>query len=268
MAYAWEAAVRPVRSRWSPLRAVFAACGLTLGWVTTDVVYSLLVDQSRLRLLTTYLLPVFAAAVLFALWRLGLEGTSRARPAALLAGGSFLVAAACCDLFVTIRSDPFLNLEGNPYIRALLDTSSHPYWLVYALVVLTQALFVSTFVAAWWAFLRHQGVIAESVRAAAPRSWPQFLKAATGGGGLTYRQWLFPLRPREIPNPYHSVWPAALAVSFGVSLLRFWLAGEWLHLVPARAWLRGAVLMVGVGGTMVAYFAWLAWAWRRSRAES
>lgn len=266
MAGVWEVAVRPVRLRWSPLRAVFAACGLTLGWVTTDVVYGLLVDQTRLRLLTTYLLPAFAAAVLFALWRFGLQGTGRAHPAAFAAGGSFLIAAAGCDLFVTFRSDPYLNLEGNPYIRSLLDTTRHPYWLVYALVVATQGLFVGAFVTAWWAFLRHRDAIAGSVRAAAPRSCPEFLKAATGGGGLTYRQWLFPLRPAEIPDPYHSVWPAALAVSFGTSLLRFWLAGEWLDVVPAGASLRGAVLGIGVCGTMFAYFAWLARAWHRDRS--
>lgn len=252
-----------LRFRTSPLRAVFVACGLTLGWVAADVVYGVLVEASRLRLLTTHLLPLFAAAVLFCLWRLGREGQACARRVPLIAGASFLAAAAVTDLYITARADPYLTLEGNPYIRALIDLSERPYWFIYGLVVLTQSLFVGAFVMAWWAFLRHRDSIADSVRAARPRSWPGFLKAATGGARLTYRQWLFPIRPGEIPNPYFSVWPAALAVSFGISLFRLWAAAEWLGLVPTHPAIRGAVLVAGVAGTMFAYFAWLARAWRR-----
>jgi len=266
MAASCDPFVTPVGLRASPLRTVFAACGLVLGWVTADVTYGLLVEVSRLRLLTTYLLPAFAGAVLVCLWRLGREGRGRANLSPLAAGTTFLISAAGIDLYVTVRADPYLTLEGNPYIRALLDLSGHSYWFIYGLVGLTQALFVGAFVTAWWAFLRHRESIAESVRAAGPRNRAEFLKAATGGGGLTYRQWLCPIRPSEIPDPYFSVWPAALSISFGISLFRLWVAGEWLSLVPASPPLRGAVLFTGVGGTTLAYFAWLARAWRRGAA--
>ncbi|HEX6985431.1 MAG TPA: hypothetical protein VF170_08640 [Planctomycetaceae bacterium] len=258
----------PRRPQLTPLRLVFAACGVAIGWLTADVVYGLVVQTHRLRLLTTYLLPVFAGAVLFALWRFARIGPGRARPFPLLLGGLFLAVAAGFDLFVTVWSDPELTLEGNPYIRVLLDETEHPLGVVYVHVVLTQVLFVAMFVTGWWAFLRHRPAITESVRASGPKTWPAFVKAATGGGGLTYRQWLLPVRPDEIPNPYHSVWPAALAASFGTSLFRYWAAAEWLELVPAETPLRIGVLALGVGGTLALYYGWLAWRWRRDRSDA
>ncbi|MDQ3331506.1 MAG: hypothetical protein M3552_12770, partial [Planctomycetota bacterium] len=99
-------------------------------------------------------------------------------------------------------------------------------------------------------------------------SWMGFLKAATGGGHLTYRQWLVPLRTNEIPDPYLSVWPAALAACFGTSLFRYWAAAEWLQIVPAETTFRFAVLFVGVCGTLFAYYGWLAWHWRTHRTRA
>jgi hypothetical protein len=252
----------PLRRRTS-LRAVFAVCGLTLGWVAADVVYGTLVEGSRLRVLTAYLLPAFAGAVLLSVWRFGRQGPGPVSRTAFATGGLFLCLAAGIDLCVTLRSDPNLTLEANPYIRALLDGTTLAPPAVLALVILTQSLFVATFVTAWWAFLRHRPTILASIRSAAPQTWPAFFKAATGGACLTYRAWLLPLRPGEIPDPYHSVWPAALAVCFGTSLFRLWAAGEWLDLVPAEPVLRAVVLLLGVGGTLLAYFAWLAASWRR-----
>jgi hypothetical protein len=225
-------------------------------------VYAIAADTHRLRLLTSYLLPVFAGAILLAVWRLGRLGPGPVGLTRFAAGAVFLAVAASFDLVVTARSDPYLTLEANPYIRVLLDETEHPLALIYAHVVLTQLIFVSSFVASWWAFLRHRTTILDSIRAAAPETWPAFVKAATGGGRLTYRQWLFPFKPDEIPNPYHSVWPAALAVSFGTSLLRYWAAAEWLQFVPPSTPLRLAVLFGGVGGTLAAYYYWLAHHWR------
>lgn len=257
----------PTHMPLSPLRAVYAACGVMLGWLVADLAYGFLVDPHRLRLLTTYLLPFFAALMLVSVWRLGRAVAGTVRPLELVAGGMFVVAAALIDLTVTVRSDPFLSLEGNPYIRVLLDVTEHSYGFVYALVALTQALFVATFVAVWWAFLRHRRTITSRVTAAKSRSWPAFVKAATGGGHLSYRQWLVPLRPEEIPDPYMSVWPAALAACFGTSVLRYWAAAEWLRFVPAEPWMRYAVLTIGVGGTLAAYYGWLAWKWRRTSIQ-
>lgn len=258
----FSAASPPTQFPFSPLRAVFAACGVTLGWLAADLAYGFLVDPHRLRLLTTYLLPVFAVLVLVSVWRLGRSAAGTVRAFEFLAGGVFLVGAASFDLIVTVRSDPFLALEGNPYIRVLLDVTDHSYGFVYALVALTQALFVTTFVVAWWAFLRHRRTIIATVNEAEAENWLEFVKAATGGGRLSYRQWLFPLKPDEIPNPYMSVWPAALAACFGTSLFRYWAAAEWMRFVPAEPWLRYAVLACSVGGALVAYYGWLAWKWR------
>ena len=268
MSAASDASLAPLWGRSAPLRWVFAACGVALGWVAADVVYAVTADSNRLRLLTSYLLPAFAGTVLLAVCRFGRLGPGPVSPATFFAGALFLGMAASFDLFATARSDPYLTLEGNPYIRVLIDETSHPIWAVYGHVLLTQVLFVGSFVASWWAFLRHRLVIVQSVQRSAPRTWPAFVKAATGGGKLTYRQWLFPFRPEEVPNPYHSVWPAALAVSFGTSFFRCWAAAEWLSIAPATTVLRIGVLIVGVGGTLALYYAWLAWHWRRdSRRE-
>jgi hypothetical protein len=35
-----------------------------------------------------------------------------------------------------------------------------------------------------------------------------------------------------------------------------------MQFVPTEPWLRYAVLTIGVGGTLVAYYGWLAWKWR------
>jgi hypothetical protein len=258
----------PTHLRLSPLRAVFAACGLMLGWLVADLAYGFLVDPHRLRLLTTYLLPFFGALLLVSVWRLGRAAVGAVKPFGFIVGGLFIVGAASIDLTVTVRRDPFLSLEGNPYIRVLLDVTHHSYGFVYALVAMTQALFVATFVAAWWAFLRHRRTITSQVTDAQAKTWPAFVKAATGGGHLSYRQWLFPLRPEEIPDPYMSVWPAALAACFGTSVLRYWAAAEWMRFVPTEPWMRYAVLTIGVGGTLVAYYGWLAWTWRRSITPS
>jgi hypothetical protein len=253
--------------RLTPLRAVFAACGVTLGWLATDLAYGILVDPHRLRLLTTYVLPVFATVVLWSVWRLARSANGSVRLVEFFAGSVFLIGAAAIDLIVTVKSDPFLSLEGNPYIRVLLDRTEHSYSFVYALVAITQVLFVAIFVTAWWAFLRHRSTIAGSLINSDATSWLGFAKAATGGGCLTYRQWLLPFRPEEIPDPYMSVWPAALAACFGTSLFRYWAAAEWLDFVPAETMLRFAALAVGVGGTLVAYYGWLALRWRAQRAE-
>ena len=246
----------------SPLRAVFAASGVTLGWLAADLAYGFLVDPHRLRLLTTYLLPMFGVLMLVSVWRLGRSAVGTMRPLEFLAGTAFLIGAASVDLIVTVRADPFLSLEGNPYIRVLLDVTDHSYGFVYALVATTQILFVMTFVTSWWAFLRHRRTIVATVNEAGADGWLAFVKAATGGGHLTYRQWLFPFKPEEIPNPYMSVWPAALAACFGTSLFRYWAAAEWMRFVPAESWLRYMILTIGVGGALVMYFGWLAWKWR------
>ena len=254
------------RPRPSALQTVFAACGVAVGWLTADVVYGLLTDAHRLRLLTTYLLPFFAGAVLLAVIRFAKLGQGRVSPRAFVTGGLFLAVAAVADLAVTAFTDPELTLEANPYIRVLLDETEHPLGFIYGLVILTQTLFIGAFVASWWAFLRHRSAIVGRVCNAGPKTWPEFVKAATGGGRLTYRQWLLPIRPHEIPDPYFGVWPAALAVSFGTSLFRYWAAAEWLEIVPVTAPLRVGVLVVGIGGTLAAYYGWLARQWRRDLA--
>jgi hypothetical protein len=253
----------------SPLRVLFAACGLIIGWLTADLLIDIFYSDGRnLRLLTAYLLPLFGAGLLAAVWRFALWGTGSVNPVLLVAGALFLTTAAILDLFVTVKHDPYLMLEANPYIRVLLDETTHPLGFVYAFVALSQAMFVATFVTAWWAFLRHRSQIVASVQSAAPQNWLAFIKAASGGGRLTYRQWLLPIRPHEIPNPYHSVWPAALAVSFGTSLFRYWAAAEWLGYVTPLISLRIAVISFGIGGTLALYYAWLAWQWRRDVPRS
>ena len=250
----------------APLRALFIACGVTFGWLTVDVLYAILVHPHRLRLLTIYLLPLFAALMLFALWRLGRSAAGQVAPGLLLAGSLFHIAAAGMDLFFTTRADPYLTLEANPYIRTLLDETSHSFARIYGHVALVQVLFVGLFVLSWWSFLRHRNRIASAVHADRAATWPQFVKAATGGGHLTFRQWLLPLRPGEIPNAYYGIWPVALAVSFGTSLLRYWAAAEWLWIVPAQSTFRISVLLVGVAATLIAYFTWLAMHWRKTAA--
>ncbi len=219
------------------------------------------IDIWRLHLYTAYSLPAIGLLMLVLLDRLVSQGETRLPKLVTWCGAAFIVGGAICDISVTVVCSPDLAMEGNPYVRVLID-SQHPLAFVYAHALITQSLYITLFCGLWLGFLRHRQTIADTISASAPVGWFGFLKAATGGPHLTTRQWLVPLRTSEVPLLYHYVWLVAIPVVFGISLFRWYAALEWLGFVEPAFSTRFLVVIHGVFSTLVLYFLTM---WRLSR---
>lgn len=223
-------------------------------------------DSWRLHLYTAYSLPAFGFVMLLLLDRLVNQGKTRLPWAVTAFGFMFIVGGAILDMAVTVAHSPNLELEGNPYVRILLD-SQHSLPFVYTHALFTQSLYITLFCGIWIGFLRHREIIVQTINVAAPRSWIDFLKAATGGAHLSRRQWLFPIRPSESPLIYHYVWLIAIPVVFGISLFRWYAAMEWFGVVqPEEDMTRLLVILHGVFSTLVLYLLSLWRLYQRSLA--
>lgn len=223
-------------------------------------------DSWRLHLYTAYSLPALGLISLVLLDRLVNQGSTRLPRGITVCGGLFIVGGAILDMAVTVAHSPDLELEGNPYVRILLD-SQHSLTFVYMHALFTQSLYITLFCGVWIGFLRHREIIVNTISAGAPQSVFEFVKAATGGSHLTVRQWLFPIRPSEAPLIYHYVWLVTIPVVFGISLFRWYAAMEWIGLVEPTDSTRVCVILHGVFSTLVLYFMTL-WRLYRQSLES
>jgi hypothetical protein len=241
------------------------------GWMQVERVFGLPVfqklsqwipaDSWRLHIYTAYSLPALGLISLILLDRLVNQGRTRLPSGITACGGLFIVGGAILDMSITVAHSPDLELEGNPYVRILLD-SQHPLPFVYLHALITQSLYITLFCGIWIGFLRHREIIVHTISAASPNSWIDFLKAATGGAHLSMRQWLFPIRPSETPLLYHYVWLIALPIVFGISLFRWYAAMEWIGIVEPIGSTRFFVVLHGVFSTLVLYLLAL---WRMYR---
>ena len=223
-------------------------------------------DSWRLHLYTAYSLPAVGLIALVLLDRLINQGKTSLPWGITACGGVFIVGGAVLDMAVTVAHSPNLELEGNPYVRILLD-SQHSLAFVYAHALFTQSLYITLFCGVWIGFLRHRQIIVATISSASPTSSLEFLKAATGGAHLTVRQWLFPIRFSEAPLLYHYIWLIAIPVVFGISLFRWYAAMEWIGLVEPADTTRIYVILHGVFSTLVLYLLSL-WRLYRQSAES
>ena len=219
------------------------------------------IDTWRLHLYTAYSLPAIALLSLVLLDRLVSQGDTGLPRLLSWCGGLFIVGGAILDIAVTVANSPDLALEGNPYVRVLLD-SQHSLTFVYVHALVTQSLYITLFCGIWLGFLKHRQTLAQTIAAASPDSILDFVKAATGGAHLTVRQWLLPLRPSEIPLMYHYIWLIAIPVVFGISLFRWYAALEWMGVVEPEILTRIGVVLHGVCSTLALYFIFM---WRMSK---
>ena len=218
-------------------------------------------DSWKVHLYTAYSLPALGLIALILLDRLVNQGKTGLPWGITVCGGLFIVGGAILDIAVTVAHSPDLELEGNPYVRILLD-SQHPLPFVYLHALFTQSLYITLFCGVWIGFLRHRQILVDTISAASPRNWVEFLKAATGGSHLSIRQWLFPIRPSEAPIIYHYVWLIAIPIVFGISLLRWYAAMEWIGIVEPTLSTRFYVVLHGVLSALVLYLLTL---WRLYR---
>lgn len=219
------------------------------------------IDTWRLHLYTAYSLPAIGLLTLVLLDHLVSQGGTGLPRMISWCGGLFIVGGAIVDIAVTVANSPDLAMEGNPYVRVLLD-SQHPLPFVYVHALVTQSLYITLFCGIWLGFLKHRQILAQTIAAASPESFLDFFKAATGGAHLTVRQWLLPLRPSEVPLMYHYIWLVAVPVVFGISLFRWYAALEWLGIVQPEMLTRVGIVLHGVCSALALYFMAM---WRMSK---
>ncbi|MBS0204617.1 MAG: hypothetical protein JSS49_17065 [Planctomycetes bacterium] len=219
------------------------------------------INALRLHLYTAYSLPAFGFLTLVLLDRLVCQGETGLPQLVTWCGFAFIVGGAMLDISVTVGNSPDLALEGNPYVRVLLD-SEHSLMFVYAHALITQSLYITLFCGVWLGFLKHRRTIANTIAASGPTTVLQFFKAATGGAHLTVRQWLLPVRWSEFALMYHYIWLIAIPVVFGISLFRWYAALEWMGIVEPDARTRIGIVLHGVCSTLAIYFVVM---WRMTR---
>ncbi len=112
-------------------------------------------------------------------------------------------------------------------------------------------MFLSLLCALWIGLLRHRWFLAASIQGV--RSPLRFLKAATGGGALTWRQWLLPLGLSDLPTGYHVLWALAVVMLAG-TVDRWYLGLRWFELVP---YAPGLLALVAIAIGLLTYLIWL-----------
>ena len=202
-----------------------------------------------------YALPAVLALSLFLAIRLACRGTSRIPAALATIGVLYIVGGGMFDMIATVKHTPTLQDEGNMIVRVLFD-SDHSVHFVYAYVMVAQALLLILISTLWVAFLRHREALITSVEN--ERSLMPFLKAATGGAHLTWRQWIIPLKMSEMPRAFPLMWVMVVGLVAGASD-RWYLGLEWYDLVSFSRW---ACVGMSVFVGLLAYFLWL---WAASR---
>ena len=204
---------------------------------------------------TIYALPIALALSLFLAVRLAYKGTSRVPAALATIGVVYIVGGGMFDMISTVIHTPRLHKEGNVIARALLD-SGHSLQFVYAYAIVAQALLLILVSTLWVAFLRHREALITSVEN--ERSLMPFLKAATGGAHLTWRQWIIPLKMSDMPRAFPLMWVMVVGLVAGASD-RWYLGLKWFSLVSFNRWASVAIALFVV---LIVYFLWL---WAASR---
>lgn len=206
-----------------------------------------------LRVWVAYVIPVsliIGIGITAVLYR---KGDSNLPLGPLLAGIVGIVGGASFDVIATVIKTPFLERETNPIARSLLD-SGHSIEFMYVYGLMVQVLVIVFGCVMWAAFLRNRKAIIAAGKNADPKSYWEFLKAATGSGHLSWRQYFLPLNLSELPKSYYVVW--VLAVMWvGMSVYRWYLGLEWLGVA------HGSRYIVLVGGLLLSCIAYMFWLW-------
>ena len=234
----------------------FVSLGLALVAAKGDLGQISNGPPSRFHVISAYLEPVLGAFFAGMLVRIARQGGQKISRRRFWIGCALIAGAAISDLGVTFYFSPDLKDEGNPVVRALLDSGHSLPWVA-AHMLLTTLMVVGTFCAFWGAFLAHLAYLLETIREAQPANWVSFLKASTGGAHLTTRQWIFPCRTCELPRLYHGIWMVGIAIVFGITLFRYYVSLEWLGVFEPALLPRCIALFAGVTGTIILYFACL-----------
>ncbi len=205
---------------------------------------------------TTWAMPPLLAALALLAARLAGKGSARTPILPGVLGVVFVSGGPVFDMIATVVHTPSLEREANVFARALLDSGWPAAW-VYAYAILAKGLLMTLKALLWLGLLRHRTALAACL--GRPRSTLQFLKAVAGGARLSWRQFLMPLRPSELPRAYPLLWLLAV-VLVGEELESWYLGLAWCGQVPGPSW------PAGLAGIAIALAAYVLWLWRASRA--
>ena len=205
-----------------------------------------------LRIALAYALPLTFLGGIALVTRMFLQGRNDIPKAALMGGLIFSIAGVALDAGVTIVKTPMLAQEANVIARVLLDTG-HSIGFVYAYGIVSQILYLVLVCGLWATFLRHRLTLIASVMSTKPKSRLEFLKAATGGAHLTWRQYLLPLKISELPKSYHSVLFLAVTLT-GCMMFNWYLGLSWLGVIPVS---HPVAIVIIIMLSVVLYAGWL-----------
>jgi hypothetical protein len=206
----------------------------------------------QFHLLIAYVLPLGNFVLLALAIQLLRKGRDPFPRSLFLAGAFYVVGGIALDVFATILHTPDLKDETNPFARFLLD-SGHSLGFVYVYGFVAQTLLGLFACAFWGAFLHHKNTWLEASLECHPKSFIEYFKAATGGGKLTYRQWLFPMRLSELPSFYYAIW-FLIPVIFGSILERWYLGLFWFQACPFVPY-----HLVGIAGIVICLLFFVGW---------
>ncbi len=219
-----------------------ALAGLALVYVLSP--------SDRLIYWATALLPIPCVLMLLLAIRFWQHGADRAAPVPFIVGCMFITGGLLFDLGATVHHSPDLAREGNPLARSLLDQGM-PLEFVYYYGFALQAVLALVLCTLWGAFLRHRRVWLETCLQVAPRSFLDFLKATTGGGAVSWREYIFlPVPPESRLSSYHMgvfILPPGL---IACGLHRWYVGLEWFGAVPYVSPVIGGCVSLLLGFVM------------------
>ena len=124
---------------------------------------------------------------------------------------------------------------------------------VYVYGSVSQLLYLILVCVLWATFLRHRRTLIASAMSAKPKSGLDFIKAATGGAHLSWRQYFLPLKLSELPKSYHLV--LLIAVTLTGSMTFNWYLGlSWIGVIPAS---HTVAVIVCITLSVTVYVIWL-----------
>jgi len=150
------------------------------------------------------------------------------------------------DIGVTMVCSPDLAREGNPFLRVVRDqglsmVAVYTYVLV---IVVGSCAFLSL---CWAAVCRHRGPWLRKAAVESSGSAIGFCKAAAGGGGLSWRQFLLPLHCSELPRAYGTALTSCASCVVFLVLAHTRAGLEWIGAIPhVRLWYLGLEVPAGI----------------------
>jgi len=208
--------------------------------------------DGMLGIVFAYILPLTFLFAIVLVVLLYLQGRSTLPKIPLMAGLLFSIGGVMLDAVATVINTPNLEEEANVIARMLLE-SGHSVGFVYVYGAVSQTLYLILVCGLWVTFLRHRDTLITSAMSTLPKTRLEFVKAATGGAHLSWRQYFLPLKVSELPRSYHLMLFLAVTLT-GCMLFNWYLGLSWFDVLPTSHTI--AIIICIIFSVMI-YTAWL-----------